>query len=75
MTTKQEPVDRVRFGRIEAAIWKNQSEKGAWHAVTLSRTYKDKDGNLKSADSFSGPDLLVAAEALRQAFHRCRELE
>ena len=72
--TNNEPIDRVRIGRIEAAIWKNKGDNGSFHSVTLSRTYKDKDGDLQSADSFSGIDLLVASEALRLAFTRCREL-
>lgn len=75
MTTRHEPIDRVRFGRIEAAIWRNNGEKGPWHAVTLSRSFKDKEGKFQSSDSLSGPDLLIAAEALRQAYLRCRELD
>lgn len=70
-----EPVDRVRIGRIEAAIWKNRGENGAWHSVTLSRSYKDKDGELQSTESISGTDLLLAAEVMRTAFQRCRELK
>ncbi len=73
-TKNNEPVDRVRVGRIEVAIWKNRGENGAWHSVTLSRTYKDKDDKLQSTDSFSGTDLILAAEALRLAYARCREL-
>tara|TARA_R110002073_G_scaffold230600_2_gene391688 strand:+ start:357 stop:593 length:237 start_codon:yes stop_codon:yes gene_type:complete len=69
-----EPVDRVRIGRIEAAIWKNRGENGAWHSVTLSRSYKDTAGEFQSTDSLSGTDLLLAAEVIRQAYHRCREL-
>ena len=69
-----EPVDRVRIGRIEAAIWKNRGENGAWHSVTLSRSYKDSTGEFQSTDSLSGTDLLLAAEAMRLAYHRCREL-
>ena len=67
---KSQPTDRVRVGRIEASIWENEGKNGPWRSVTLSRTYEDTDGNLRSTHSFSGPDVLLAAEALRIAYSR-----
>ena len=72
---KAEPVDRIRVGRIEASIWENDGQNGKWHAVTLSRTYQDAQGNLRNSDSFSGTDTLLAAEALRAAYYRMQELK
>ncbi len=66
--TKNQPVDRIRVGRVEASIWENEGKNGPWKSVTLSRAYEDQDGNLKSTSSFSGTDLLLAAEALRLAY-------
>jgi hypothetical protein len=71
---KNEPAAKVRIGRVEAAIWENQGERGPWHSVTLSRTYESEDGTLRSSSSFSGTDLLLASEALRLAHQRVREL-
>ena len=73
MAKANEPVDKIRFGRITAAIWANEGEKGTWHNVTLSRSYKDGE-KLKDTSSLSGTDLLVGAEALRQAYVRTQEL-
>lgn len=72
---KNEPADRIRVGRIEATLWKNASEKGDWYSVTLGRSYEDKDGKWQTTNSFSGTDLLLAAEAMRLAFERSRELQ
>ena len=63
-----EPIDRIRVGRVEATIWENEGENGTWRSVTLSRTYKDADGNLRNASSFSGTDLLLASAALLKAY-------
>ena len=73
MAKANEPVAKVRYGRITAAIWENQGENGTWHNVTLTRSYKDGD-KLKDTSSLSGSDLLVGAEALRQAYVRIQEL-
>ncbi|MGH1416378.1 MAG: hypothetical protein ACRBB0_23010, partial [Pelagimonas sp.] len=40
------PAETLREGALKAAIWRNESETGAYHTVTVARTYKDKDGNL-----------------------------
>lgn len=71
--TKQ-PIDKVRFGAIQAAIWENDGEKGTWHNVTLTRTYRDSSDELKDTSNLSGTDLLVGAVALVQAFVRIQEL-
>ena len=72
---KNKPIDRIRVGAIEAAIWENPGKNGTWKSVTLSRTYKDSGGNLRSSNSLSGTDLLLAAEALRKAYDRLTSTE
>ena len=64
---RNQPVHRIRMFPIECAIWKNQSENGAWYNVTLSRSYKDANGEWKSTDSFSADALLLVAKVADQA--------
>lgn len=65
--SRNQPVHRIRVARVEGAIWQNQSENGTWYNVTLSRSYKDANDEWKSADSFSGDDLLLVAKVADQA--------
>ena len=50
------PVHEIRFGRIKACIWKNETQKGDRFSVTLSRLYKDGD-EWKESSSFDRDDL------------------
>ena len=57
---KKRPFQTIRRGYVEAAIWKNDTDKGSMFNVTFSRTYKDgKD--LKSSSSFGIGDLYRVA--------------
>lgn len=51
------PIHSIKIGRIRAAIWENESEKGPWHSVTFSRLYKDEADAWKDSTSFSRDDL------------------
>lgn len=72
--TKQRPVETLRDGAIKAAIWKNESENGAFFAVTFARTYKNGGGDLKDTDSFSGSQLLRLARLADKAYDRAAKL-
>ncbi|MBI3867408.1 MAG: hypothetical protein HY299_02670 [Verrucomicrobia bacterium] len=63
---KQKPVHEVHYGQIKAAIWRNQTEHGVRHNVTVTRIYK-KDDQWKSTDSFGRDDLLLVAKVLNDA--------
>lgn len=55
---KNRPVHEVRMGRICGAIWRQQTDDGkVWYNVTLSRIYKDGQGNWARSDSFGRSDL------------------
>lgn len=56
-----------KVGRVRAAVWTNESEKGRWHSVSFSRLYKDKDGNWQDATRFSREDLPLLIKAADQA--------
>ena len=58
---KSGPVHEVRFGRIRAAIWENETQNGTRHNVTLSRLYKDGD-EWKDSTSFGRDDLPLVAK-------------
>jgi hypothetical protein len=60
------PIHEVRLGAIKASVWKNQTESGVWHNVTLSRIYKDGD-QWKSTNSFGRDDLLLVAKVANEA--------
>ena len=62
----KKPVHTIRFGNISAAIWENEGQKGTFHSVTLTRSYKDGD-QWKDTPSMNRDDLLVAAKCLDQA--------
>ena len=56
-----------KVGRVRAAVWTNESDKGRWHSVSFSRLYKDKDGNWQDATRFSREDLPLLIKAADQA--------
>lgn len=63
---KQKPVQEIRMGRIKAAIWENDTEKGIRYNVTISRLYKDEE-TWKNSSSFGRDDLLLASKVLDRA--------
>lgn len=63
---KNRPVHEVRFGRIRAAIWQNETENGLRHNVTVSRLYKDGD-EWRDSSSFGRDDLPLVAKVCDQA--------
>jgi len=73
-TTNNMPADRVRLGRIEAAIWENQGEKGPIFSVTIKRRYRVKD-EWKATPSMGRDDLLLLAKVADLAHSRILELQ
>ena len=64
---KQRPAQTIRFGRLKAAIWQQESDKGPWYSVTFARGYRDQSGNWQSSGSFGRDDLLLLAKLADQA--------
>ncbi|MGJ8530136.1 hypothetical protein [Maritalea sp.] len=69
------PEDTLREGPLKAAIWRNDGENGAYHSVTVARTYKDQDGKLQDTQSFRPKDMLGLSELARQAHHKAHDLD
>ena len=64
------PAHEIRIGRLRATLWQNHHDtQGTWYSITLTRSYKDGQGQWQSAGSFGRDDLLVVGELCRQAFH------
>ena len=57
------PAHRIRNGVLQVTIWRNQSEKGNWYSVNLSRSYKVDEG-WRETDALGQDDLLPAAKLL-----------
>lgn len=73
--SKPQPVDRIRVGRITAAIWRNTAEDGKHHySFTLDRSYQDSGSNWNSTNSFGLSDALVVAKVANLADTRIRKL-
>jgi hypothetical protein len=68
------PVAKLRLGRISAAIWKNDTDKGSLFNVSFQRSYKEGD-EFKNSQSFGRDDLLVLAKLADQAHTKIHELQ
>ena len=58
------PAHVVRFGLVRACIWRNDTDQGVRHNVTVSRIYLGNDQRWHSTQSFGLRDLLPLAKAL-----------
>lgn len=63
----KKPASKVSMYPITAAIWRNETDKGAFYSVTFEITYKDRDGNFKSGSSYSVEDALLLAKVANAA--------
>ena len=64
MFTPAMPVFSCRHRALKAAVWQNESDKGPFYNVTVSRSYKDGE-KWKESTSFGYDDILPIAELLR----------
>ena len=66
---EHQKADRHQSGtRHSSQALAEQQQNGAWFNVTITRTYKDDDGDFQDSDSFSRDDLLQVAYVAQQAF-------
>ena len=66
MTTTK-PTHRIRLGRLEVAIWENDSKNGVFYRAKFSRSFRDGEGKLQNSSSFSRPELAELALLAIQA--------
>jgi hypothetical protein len=72
-TQVSRPVHSFQCATVRASIWRNEGKRGAFHAITLSRTFMDAEGHPKSAGSFGKNDLSAVATVVAQAEQWVRE--
>ena len=53
---------KTSSGNLQATIWRNTSDKGAWYSVQCSRSYKADDDAWRETDSLGFDDLLTMAK-------------
>lgn len=73
-TNKTKPVVTIRCYPVEAAIWRNESAKGAFHTATFSRSYKDDKDEYHNTDSYSGSQLLQLGHLSNKVYDRIEKL-
>jgi hypothetical protein len=60
------PVHTIRYGAIQAAVWRNIVDNGnasrPMYSVTFSRSYRDGNEKWKDSASFGVDDLLLVAK-------------
>jgi len=70
----QQPIARFRAGQVSCGIWENEIQVNGTAKTMLkasvSRRYKDRDGNWKSSQSFSRNEIPLALYCLEQAFEK-----
>lgn len=66
MESKKMPVHVVRFGKVQASIWRNETKHGPRFNVTASRVYLE-NGEWKRSDSFGRDEVLQVARAFQLA--------
>ena len=62
------PEKTFKAGAVEAAVWNNETDKGAFKSVQLSRSYKGGDGSWKTTGSLRATDIPKARLVLDKAF-------
>ncbi len=70
MTTQtNQPIERLRDGKVQASIWRNEKENGVFYSVEFTRSYKIDDQYHKST-TFSGSEILKVIYLAQQAYTR-----
>ena len=64
---KKKPVHVVKYGKVQASVWQNDTKHGPRFNVTLCRLYLE-NGEWKRSDSFGRDELLSASHACGVAY-------
>lgn len=68
------PAKNLRYGSLEAAIWRNQGESGDFLNTTFSRTYRQGD-DWKETDSFREGDLPTLSKLALDAHSEIQKIK
>ena len=67
---KVQPAHVVKIRNVRIAIWANSRQDGStWFSCSPSRSYRAEDNSWHTTENFGVQDLLILAEASRQAFN------
>ena len=73
--TNDRPIITIRDGALKASIWENKTDDGkTFHSVTFGRTFTAEDNSVKSANSFSGGDILKISRLAEKAYDQIASL-
>jgi hypothetical protein len=72
-TSNKKPIN-IKDGNIKATIWTNESDKGTFYSVSITRTFRDDTG-YHDATSFRAIELLKVSRIAGLAYDRVRELQ
>lgn len=62
--TKTLPVNKIRVGAVQAAIWQNSGESGPFYNVTFELSYRDANGEWRNgAKSYGQRELIHLVKA------------
>lgn len=61
------PINTIRLGTLQAAIWGNTGQHGPFYNVTFERRYRDANEEWQSSASFGRDDLLLLAKIADEA--------
>jgi hypothetical protein len=61
------PIQSIRCGHVEAAVWSRETGKGTMFKVSLQKNYKPNGGEWATTSYLGYSDLLEAAKAIDQA--------
>jgi hypothetical protein len=68
------PAESLRYGALEASIWRNQGESGDYLNTTFSRSYKQGE-DWKQTDSFREADLPTLSKLALDAHSKIQKLK
>jgi hypothetical protein len=72
-SANRRPVENVRHGNVEIAVWRNEGEKGTFYSASAPVIRYNDNGEWKDGSSFGRHDLLDLAEAAREAAGKIRD--
>lgn len=61
------PAHTIRYRNLKATIWLNTGQNGAFHSVTFTRSYQDKDDQWHDVTTFNTGDLPTLAKLVNDA--------
>ena len=72
-----QPVNSFRAGQVSCALWENdiivRGQQKTIVKASISRRYKDRDGNWQTSQSFSRHEIPLAIYCLNKAFEAMLE--